>query len=151
MSERNRPLEGQPVFFTDRCLGCGIVPNALRDAGFRVETHDDHFPQSEEDTEWLPEVGRRGWAVLTEDKRIKTRILEVAAMLDADTHVFILRPVRRLTNPMKAEAFIIGRAQMEALTRNRPTPLLATVTPSGSVNEILGYSGLQTLLEALGG
>jgi PIN like domain len=44
---------------------------ALRVAGAQIEVHDDHFPQDAPDELWLPEVGRRGWAVLTKDDRIR--------------------------------------------------------------------------------
>lgn len=53
----------------DRALGTGAIAEALRRAGSEVEIHDRHFPQDAKDTEWLPEVGRRGWVVLTKDAR----------------------------------------------------------------------------------
>ncbi|MEO1685276.1 MAG: hypothetical protein AAFS06_18710 [Cyanobacteria bacterium J06631_12] len=37
----------------------------MRAAGAIVESHVDHFPIDAPDTEWLPEVSRRGWGVIT--------------------------------------------------------------------------------------
>jgi hypothetical protein len=50
------------VFFIDRSLGRKAVATALRNAGARVEVHDDHLPQDAKDEEWLRYVGEReGW------------------------------------------------------------------------------------------
>ncbi len=57
------------TFFVDRCLGKLIV-KTLRDAGISVKAHDDHFPQNALDIDWLPEVGKRGWVIITKDARI---------------------------------------------------------------------------------
>jgi len=61
-----KPASGL-VFFIDRSLGRKYVAGALRTAGAKVEVHDDHFPQTTPDVEWLAEVGRRGWVVLSKD------------------------------------------------------------------------------------
>jgi len=61
------------IFFLDRSLGKHIVADALRQAGAEVQLHDDYFSQDARDEEWLQEVGRRGWIVLTKDDRIRCR------------------------------------------------------------------------------
>lgn len=43
-------------FFIDRSLGSQGVAQALRNAGARVEVHDDHFAVNEQDTVWLAEI-----------------------------------------------------------------------------------------------
>ena len=63
------------VLFIDRSLGKQIIATALRSAGFQVEVHDNHFSPDAKDQEWLTEVGRKGWIVLTKDKKIKHRAL----------------------------------------------------------------------------
>ena len=78
------------VFFVDRSLGRHIVARALRVAGVLVEVHDDHFAQNAPDEVWLPEVGRRGWAVLTKDERIRYRDAETTAAIAAGVALFIL-------------------------------------------------------------
>ena len=55
------------TFFIDHCVSQKIVPKAMRSAGALVEAHIDHFPVDALDTEWLPEVSRRGWVVITKD------------------------------------------------------------------------------------
>ena len=58
------PLE-TAVFFIDRCMGKSKIAVPLREAGIRVELHDDHFAQDAQDDPWLPVVGRKGWYVIT--------------------------------------------------------------------------------------
>ena len=70
MSSGSKPPEPS-VFFIDRSLGKKIVAQALRDIGETVEIHDDHFAPDAKDEDWLVEVGKRGWIVLTKDDRIR--------------------------------------------------------------------------------
>jgi len=77
------------VFSVDRSLGRHTVARALRAAGALVEVHDDHFAQNAPDEVWLPEVGRRDWAVLTKDERIRYRDAETNAAIAAGVALFI--------------------------------------------------------------
>ena len=60
------PLE-TAIFFIDRSVGKKTVATPLREAGLKVEVHDDHFPQDAPDQEWLTEAGHRRWCVITRD------------------------------------------------------------------------------------
>ena len=62
--------ERELTFFIDRCLGKRYIASVLQRSGITVEIHDDHFNQNVEDVDWLPEVGKRGWVVLTKDANI---------------------------------------------------------------------------------
>jgi uncharacterized protein with PIN domain len=77
------------VVFLDRSLGKQIIATALRTAGFQVEVHDDRFSADAKDQEWLTEVGRKGWVVLTKDKRIKYRKVELAAVVAANAEFLL--------------------------------------------------------------
>ena len=66
-----RPSAAPPPFFIDRSLGRLTIASALREQGAEVHTHDTHFAQVARDEEWLAEVGRRGWEVITKDTRIR--------------------------------------------------------------------------------
>lgn len=69
----SRPLNPPLVFFIDRSLGQKVIAGRLRQCGVQVEIHDDHFPQNDPDEDWISEVGKRGWVVLTKDDRIRYR------------------------------------------------------------------------------
>jgi hypothetical protein len=55
-------------------LGGKRIAEVLRNAGISVEIHDGHFDKGAQDVDWLPDVGRRGWIVLTKDARIGKRL-----------------------------------------------------------------------------
>jgi hypothetical protein len=78
------------VFFVDRSLGRIDVPNALREAGYRCELHDDHFGHTTEDAIWLSKVATQQWIVLTKDERIRYRPLELRALRAARLRAFIV-------------------------------------------------------------
>jgi len=66
------------VVFRDRALGNKLAAQALREAGVEVHLHGEHFPQDAKDHEWLPEVGKRGWVLLTKDSKIRYHRLDNA-------------------------------------------------------------------------
>ena len=73
--QQSRTLPPDPVFFTDRNLGAEYLPSELRQAGFRIVVHDDHFAkrQDVEDPEVISECSRNGWTLLTGDKDMPRR------------------------------------------------------------------------------
>lgn len=72
-------------YFLDRSLGAVVVPTALREAGFDVETMRERYGERRAqrilDVDWLADVGPTGMVVLMKDKRIRTRPAEQQAVL----------------------------------------------------------------------
>ena len=52
----------------------------LRQSGLIIEFHADHFADDADDATWISAVGQRGWVVLTKDKTIRTRPVELQAL-----------------------------------------------------------------------
>lgn len=121
-----------PVFFIDQALGDKKVPGILSDAGFLVEKLIDHFPKGTLDTVWLTEVGKRGWVVLTKDKKIKTNQLERKALMDAKVAAFILTS-GKLRGEEMGEIFIKAHSRMLKFLSDNSRPFIATVTRDGNV------------------
>jgi len=133
----NSPLLPEsPIFFIDRSLGRKIIPNALRQAGEEVTTHDEHFPQDTHDEIWLTEAGRRGWIVLTKDKHIRYRSNEVAALLSANVRAFILTAKGDLTGAEMAQIFIKALPAIQRMAAKTPPPFIARVQRNGTVELI---------------
>lgn len=84
--ERLRSL----TFFLDYQIGRYVVADALRAAGASVEVHIDHFSQSAPDLEWIPNIGKRGWVLITRDANIRRNPLERAAYEDAGLRGFVV-------------------------------------------------------------
>ena len=126
---KRRPADDL-VFFIDRSLGGRLVVQALRDAGARVEVHDDHFPQNTPDVDWLAEVGRRGWIVLSKDERIRRNPLERAALEQAGVRAFFLTK-QGLTGPEMAVLFVQLLKGMRNRAVSQPAPFIYTLSVGG--------------------
>jgi hypothetical protein len=130
------PPEGL-TFFVDASLGGKLVPDALRGAGVRVETHDDHFPQGTPDDVWLRAAGARGWVVLTRDDRIRYRPRERAALIEAGVRAFVLVG----KNQRGAETAALLVKALPALGRylaGHPGPFVAGIGRAGRVYPLEG-------------
>lgn len=79
-----------PEFFLDRSLG-KTSASRLRAAGHIVHLIAEHYERDAQDigdAEWIAEGCRRGWALLTKDRRIRYRTDELAALTSG--HLFCL-------------------------------------------------------------
>lgn len=124
------------VFFTDRDLGKQF-PAILRSAGILVEAHADHFASNAPDDQWLPEVGSRGWIVLTHDQRIRYKTNERDAVMAHNIGMIVL--IGKVPHPELARAFIASIQRVEAfLDRNAP-PLIAKLYRAASRSPGAGY------------
>ena len=120
-------MSDRPIFYVDRCLG-KAVPQALLDAGARIERHDDHFPQDAPDEEWIPEVAKRGWVILTKDKNIRRRAGEREAVLLTAARIFTLSSGNMRGTEMAA-LFVNRLADLEKMATEHPAPFVAVVSP----------------------
>jgi hypothetical protein len=77
------------TFFLDHQIGRYQVAEMLRAAGAKVEVHLDHFPGDMPDVEWIPEVARRGWVLITKDQNIRRNPLEREAYRAAQLRGFV--------------------------------------------------------------
>ncbi len=144
--------ERQPtVFFIDRCLGSVRLAAALRESGITVEIHDDHFPQSAQDEDWLPQVGERGWVVLTKDANIAKRTSERLAVASTNIKMFVL-VAQNLSGEDMIAVFRKAFSAMREFARENPAPFIAKVYKSGEVVEWKNHEELRTeLKEAIEG
>jgi hypothetical protein len=112
------------VYFTDRDLGKQF-PARLAAAGLDVRRHADHFAPDTPDTVWLPEVGRRGWIVITHDQRIRYKANELAAVMQH--RVAMLLVVGHAPYPVLAEHFVHTLPRIEAFVAAHKPPYIAKV------------------------
>jgi hypothetical protein len=129
-----KPASGL-VFFIDRSLGRKYVAEALRTAGATVEVHDDHFPQTTPDVDWLAEVGRRGWVVLSKDERIRRNRIEREALEAAHVRAFFLTQ-QDITGQEMANLFRDALPGMTNRTISQPAPFIFTISRSGKFSRV---------------
>ena len=126
---RKSPL----IYFVDECLGRHFVADALRNAGAHVEVHHEHFPPGVQDADWLPVVGDRRWIILTKDRHIRRRELEINAIINARVRAFVLTAAD-LTGPEQAAAFVRALKKMNRIAASSLGPLIGRVSESGGVS-----------------
>jgi hypothetical protein len=121
-------------------LGARTVAKVLRDAGYSVEIHDDHFDQETADDVWLRAAGERDWVVLSKDDNIRRRAGEIGAIRAARVSFFVLGR-GNFTGQQMAEVFVKAMPQIERAIRDHRPPLVCTVSSSGAVQVFEDESG----------
>lgn len=138
-------LEGR-VLFLDRCLGKSVVADALRAHGLSVVTHFDEYPLTERDPEphdadWLRDVGRRGWVILSKDKHLDRNQVELAGLLESGAPCFVLTG-GGMTGAAMADAFLNAMPSIGRFLDKFTPPFVARISSSGTVQMHLTQSGI---------
>jgi len=104
----------------------------MRQAGIRVEVHQDHFPAGDKDQEWLLAVGKRKWIVLTKDQKIRYRAPELAAVQSSGVRLFTLT-AKDVQGEEMAAIFLRAMPAIRRLITKQKAPFIAKVTRSAAV------------------
>ncbi len=95
--------------------------------------HDNLFPQTATDVEWLSEAGKNHWLVLTKDERIRYRIAEIEALRKAGVKAFVLTARKDLTGQEMAAILVKALPKIRRLASKQPPPFIAKVGRDSSV------------------
>ena len=129
------PRQAQVRFYIDAdILGLGKLLGDLR--------HDGTFPgdsgalihrrqrppcpitdPASQDTEWIPEVARRGWLIVTRDSRIAENRSEITAVREHSARLVALNQQDARTKWGQLELFMTQWRRIEALV-NEPGPFI---------------------------
>lgn len=104
-------------------------------AGELVHAHDDCFPQGTPDAVWLAEVGRHGWIVLTKDKSIRYRQLEIEALISSGVGAFVLTSGDMRGEDMGA-VFVAALPRIRRFLQRHSRPFVATLSRAGVLTRI---------------
>jgi len=111
-------------------LGKKQLASLLREAGFAVKVHDDHFKPDEPDDTWLAECGQRRWIVITADKKILKERLSMVAIGRSKCRVFFLPQNNK--NPQSwAPILISAWTELHRILATREPPFVANISPNG--------------------
>jgi hypothetical protein len=121
-------------FFLDRNLGSRIVPMALRDAGWLLETMDErygaHASQLIRDVQWIEEATDHGDVLLTKDLRIAANPLEAAAVHRASARAFGL--ARRNIDGSTMTSYLLGNQnRLFQMAGRAAGPYVVSVSKNG--------------------
>ncbi len=105
----------------------------LRAEGVRHERHAGHFAPGTPDTEWLPTVGQRGWALLTSDGRIRYHTLEKQAVERHEIAMFYFSRNNMGGADMGA-ALAAALPAMQRMFAQQRRPFIASITREGRIS-----------------
>lgn len=131
-AERLRSL----TFFLDYQIGRYTVAEALRAAGANVEVHIEHFEQSAADVDWIPEVARRNWVLITKDESIRRNPLERAAYEASRLRGFVVTG-KDMSGKDLAALLVRSLGGMVRRAAGRPGPLLFTISRQGIFSKLI--------------
>lgn len=114
------------------------MPSVLRQHGYRVEIHDDHFAQTEKDVVWLRFVGKRKWIVLSKDPHIRKRALERKQLRRARVHAFFLGRAD-LKGAEMAEIFRRAIPKIIEMVTNADNPVIALIRRDATLDVLDSY------------
>ena len=105
----------------------------LRAAGLSVRIHDDLFPPDARDADWLPAVGAENWVVVTNDRHIRYRPLELAALRASRVRTFVFTK-GNLTAEEMAAIFLRAQPKILKLIRMKKGPFIASISRDAGVH-----------------
>ena len=114
MSERQ-------AFFIDIACSCKQVHEAVADALGEAVPHRTVFGADALDGEWLPQVCKRGWCIVTMDNRFPDKLI-----VNSSARVFVLRQ-KKMSADRWAETIRRHAASIRALAAHMPAPFKASL------------------------
>ena len=125
-----------PTLFIDRNSGGRTFRDILTNAGLRVVLHDEEFPQTAADEDWLQAVGQKGWVIITEDKATTTSPLFLQRLSRSSASVFILMGLNGESAEGKARCIIGLFPKIEELISQTKPPAMWRIGKQRSVRII---------------
>lgn len=120
------------LFLDETSHNCAPIHEALGSMSIAFERHGAHFTSGVNDETWLPEIGKRGWAVLTCDKRIRYNELERLQIVRHRIRQFVFTS-GNMSGVMMGEALRVAIPKMLRLFSSHPAPFIAYISKSGNV------------------
>jgi PIN like domain len=126
-------------FFLDRGLGSRIVPEALRQAAWVLETMDERYGKAEsqkiKDTQWIEEASLAGDILLCKDLAIAHNALEAQVVYMSSARVFGLSNAS-LAGPIMAQWFLGNEVKIVAAATGARGPYVMSVNPSHGLRRV---------------
>ena len=116
-------LQREPLtLFIDRNSGGRTFRDLLVQGGLKVVLHDDVFPQTAADEDWLPAVGELGYVAITGDKATTSLPLFIHRLARSKTFVFVLYGLNGASPEGKARCVLTAYSTISRLVRSNAPP-----------------------------
>jgi PIN like domain len=125
------PGQSQPdpfVLFLDESIhNCKPIHASLESLSVKYVRHRSVFSSGVLDTEWLPVVGEKKWAVLTSDKRIRFNELERAKIIEHGIRQFVFTS-GNLSGATMGQILTLAIPRILKLVATYPAPFIALIS-----------------------
>lgn len=119
------PPESKAItLFIDRNSGGRTFRTLLESTELKVVLHDEVFSQRTADEDWLMDVGKRGWIVITGDNRTTHAPLFLQRLAQSNAFVFVLLALNGASADAKAAIIKSATPRMRELTCANQPPAL---------------------------
>ena len=119
------PLQpSAPTLFIDRNSGGRTFRDLVVKAGIEVILHDEQFPQTMADEDWLGIVGNSGWLVVTGDNDTTRSPLFLQRLANSKAFVFVLLGLNGASREGKADCISKAYPTMRNLSQSEAAPFL---------------------------
>ena len=127
-----KPLE-QWIYFVDRSLPKGSLLQALKENGRVAKHHDELFSQDASDVVWLTEAGKNNWIVLSHDRAIARKPLEIESLRRAKVRAFMPAAKGNLKGQEITEIIINALPAIEEFSQKNVPPFIAKIYRDGTL------------------
>jgi PIN like domain len=121
------------VFF-DRTCGKKL-PQAFWLLNVDVKAHHKYFEHDEDDDVWLAAVGRQGWIVVTNDKRIRFNASELQAIIDHKVGCVVFTK-GTLSRWDMMRLLVRAWDDIQRLASEEPRPFIYSLTARGTLTRL---------------
>ena len=124
------------MIFFDRSVPKSVA-DAIKQVRDDVRWLEEEFPHGTPDPEWLSEVGRRGWLVVSRDKRIRYRPGEKQAIVENRVGCFCLTQTTNPTRWQFLKLIVSTLDEMERLFAETERPFIYGISKDGQFRRLI--------------
>lgn len=136
----------EPTFFLDRTIDNPIVLNGLRGIGCSVIPHHELFRHDEDDSVWIEEVSKKGYIIITNDKKIRSRALEIKSVIIHKARMLCLTN-GNMSSSTQLEVLKSGMDLIKKHIQKAEPPYIVKVRRGDSKNQKVSLNPLKLPLD----
>lgn len=123
------------MIFIDRSIPKSVA-EALKKVRDDIVWLEDVFNHRTKETEWLPEVGQRGWIVISRDKKIRTRPGERRILQESNVGCFIVAQKQNPTRWQYLKLLAATLDRIEETYEATPRPFIYKIDSAGRLTHV---------------
>jgi hypothetical protein len=127
-----KPLESL-TFFTDQDTSCEDLITVLIEAGARVVRLKEIYPVDQDDETWIEECSKKGWIILSRNKRIRYVSTQLQKIITHKGRAFFIISSKPMTGLQMADRIAKAVPKMRKVIDKHDGPWLVKLQADGVV------------------